>query len=118
MQTGRVLTCQTGPPDESDSSNVPVQRVTLVGLALVGRTCPTSEHVGQLVRPDDPSDMSARLVRTGRTSTSNKYLARAVRLASPTTCRTAPLDLETSWAVRQVVEPGCSRTHRAGGSDL
>ncbi|PLW18689.1 hypothetical protein PCANC_12556 [Puccinia coronata f. sp. avenae] len=77
-----------------------------------------SEHVGQLVQPDDPLDMSAQLVGTGRTSTSNIWSARAVRLAGPNTCRTAPLDLETSWAVRQVVEPGCSRTHQAGGSDL
>ncbi|PLW41576.1 hypothetical protein PCANC_17443 [Puccinia coronata f. sp. avenae] len=99
MQTGRVVTCRTDPPNKSDLSNLPVQQVTLVGLALVGQTCPTSEHVGQLVRPDDPSDMSAQLVRTGWTSTSDKWLARAVRLAGPITRRTAPLDLERSWAV-------------------
>ncbi|PLW40223.1 hypothetical protein PCANC_17959 [Puccinia coronata f. sp. avenae] len=72
---------------------------------------PTSEHVGQLLRKDDLLDMSAQLVQTGRTSTSDIWSARAVRLAGPTTCRTAPLNLETSWAVRQVVKPGCSRTH-------
>ncbi|PLW57725.1 hypothetical protein PCANC_01364 [Puccinia coronata f. sp. avenae] len=97
----QVLTCQTDPPNESDSSNLPVQRVT-----LVGQTCPTSEHVGQLFQPDDSLDMSAQLLRAGWTSTSDIWLARAVRLAGPTTRRTAPLDLEMSWAVRQVSDTG------------
>ncbi|PLW47884.1 hypothetical protein PCASD_04935 [Puccinia coronata f. sp. avenae] len=82
----------TAQTRRTDSSNLQVRRGTLVGLALVGRTCPTSGHVGQLVRSDDLSDMSARLVGTGRTSTSDIWSARAVRLAGPTTRWTAPLD--------------------------
>ncbi|PLW57727.1 hypothetical protein PCANC_01366 [Puccinia coronata f. sp. avenae] len=110
----RVLTRRTDKSDELDSSNLQVRQVTLVGPALVGQACPTSGHVGQRVQPDDLLNVSARDVGIGRTGTSNIWSARGVQLAGPTTCRTAPLDLGTIWAVRQVVEPACSMTHQAG----
>ncbi|PLW05216.1 hypothetical protein PCANC_06645 [Puccinia coronata f. sp. avenae] len=61
--------------------------------------------------------MLARHVGIGRTGTSDIWSARGVRLAGPTTRRTAPLDLKTIWVVRQVVEPVCLMTHRAGRLD-
>ncbi|PLW38928.1 hypothetical protein PCASD_11702 [Puccinia coronata f. sp. avenae] len=100
----RVLTCRTDPPDESDLSNLPVRRVTLVRLALVGRTCPTSEHVGQLVRPDDPLDMSAQLVQTGRTSTSDIWGVRPLVRHGPPT---GGIDHLSDYILRQLVGRAC-----------